>query len=171
MRFASRSGQLSVTRDGERLALELPRWDPTPVEAPPPSLAKALGRAPRQVLAYGSKYLCVYDDAAEVAALRPDMRALAGLDRYGVIVTAPGAAYECDFVSRFFAPAAGVDEDPVTGSAHCLLSPYWSERLERDSLFAKQISKRGGEIWCRAGDKTVTLTGHVTPYFVGEIEV
>jgi PhzF family phenazine biosynthesis protein len=170
VRFASKSGELEVARDGDRLAMSLPRWAPEPV-APPPSLAKALGAAPRTILAYGSKYFCVYDDGAEVAALKPDFAALATLDRYGVIVTAPGDAYECDFVSRFFAPAAGVDEDPVTGSAHCLLVPYWAGRLKRNSLCGKQISKRGGEIWCQAGDETVTLTGYVAPYFVGEIEV
>jgi PhzF family phenazine biosynthesis protein len=170
VRFACKAGELQVARDGDRLAMQLPRWAPGPVDAPP-SLAEALGAAPRTTLAYGSKYLCVYDDGAEVAALKPDFATLAKLDRYGVIATAPGDAHECDFVSRFFAPAAGVDEDPVTGSAHCLLVPYWAERLKRDSLFGKQISKRGGEIWCRLGDTTVTLTGHVAPYFVGEIEV
>ncbi|MGZ3428120.1 MAG: PhzF family phenazine biosynthesis protein, partial [Polyangia bacterium] len=124
VRFASKSGELSVSRDGDRLAMALPRWDPEPVAAPP-SLVQALGGPPpRQVLAHGSKYCCVYDSAATVAALHPDMAALAAPNeegRYGVIVTAPGAEYECDFVSRFFAPAAGVPEDPVTGSAHCLL--------------------------------------------------
>lgn len=170
VRFQSKSGELRVTREGERLAMDLPRWDPGPV-TPPATLASALGIAPRTILGYGSKYFCVYDDAAAVAALQPDMAALEALDRYGIVVTAPGAGHECDFVSRFFAPKAGVPEDPVTGSAHCLLAPYWSERLERDSLFGKQISKRGGEIWCRTGERTVTMTGYVTPYFVGEMDV
>jgi PhzF family phenazine biosynthesis protein len=123
VRFASKSGELSVARDGERLAMELPRWEPAPVATASPELVGALGKAPRAILAHGSKYMCVYDSAAEVAQLRPDFGKMRGLDRYGVVVTAPGAEYECDFVSRFFAPAAGVDEDPVTGSAHCLLVP------------------------------------------------
>ncbi|MCU1281664.1 MAG: putative isomerase, partial [bacterium] len=170
VRFASKSGELSVARDGDRLAMALPRWDPVPVAADA-ALAAALGAAPREVLAHGSKYVCVYDSAAAVAALRPDMRGLAALDRYGVVVTAPGAEYECDFVSRFFAPAAGVAEDPVTGSAHCLLVPYWARALGRSSLYAKQISARGGELWCTLGEREVTLAGYVAPYLVGEIDV
>ena len=93
------------------------------------------------------------------------------LDRYGVVVTAPGAERECDFVSRFFAPAAGVDEDPVTGSAHCLLVPYWARLLGRSSLYGKQISQRGGELWCTLAADQVTLAGYVAPYLVGELDV
>jgi PhzF family phenazine biosynthesis protein len=170
VRFASRSGPLTVRRDGDRLALSLPRQTPTPV-TPPPALATALGRAPTEVYGYGSKYLCVYDDAADVAALRPDFAALTRLDRYGVIATAPGNAGDCDFVSRFFAPGAGVPEDPVTGSAHSLLVPYWAARLGRDALFARQISKRGGELWCSLDERSVTLSGYATLYFAGDAEV
>ena len=170
VRFASKSGELSVARDGDRLSMQLPRWMPEPV-ATPPSLVSALGKAPVETLAYGSKYLCVYDSASDVAALFPDFALLRTLDRYGVCVTAPGAERECDFVSRFFAPAAGVDEDPVTGSAHCLLVPYWAKALARSSLYGKQISARGGELWCLNGKDHVTLAGHVAPYLVGEIEV
>jgi len=171
VRFASKSGELSVARAGDRLAMELPRWMPEPVAAPPPALARALGRAPTETLAHGSKYFCVYESASDVAALQPDFAALRTLDRYGVIATAPGAERECDFVSRFFAPGAGVDEDPVTGSAHCLLVPYWGRVLNRSTLYGKQISARGGEIWCTLGKDAVTLAGHVAPYLVGEIEV
>ena len=170
VRFASKSGELTVTRQGDRLALALPRQDPAPVAASP-SLLRALGATPRAVLAAGSKYLCVFDDAAAVERLAPDLAALTALDRYGVIVTAPGASFECDFVSRFFAPAAGVAEDPVTGSAHCLLVPYWAGQLKRTSLFAKQISTRGGELWCTLGEREVTMAGYVAPYLVGEIDV
>jgi PhzF family phenazine biosynthesis protein len=171
VRFASKSGELSVAREGDRLAMALPRRDPAPVAAEP-LLTRALGGTPpREILAHGAKYLCVYDSAATVAALAPDMAALALLERYGVIVTAPGAEYECDFVSRFFAPKAGVAEDPVTGSAHCLLTPYWARALGRSSLYAKQISARGGELWCALGEREVTLAGYVAPYLVGEIDV
>jgi PhzF family phenazine biosynthesis protein len=171
VRFASKSGELTVARDGDRLSMELPRWEPVPVAAPAPELVAALGRAPREILAHGSKYMCVYDSASDVAGLKPDFARLRGLDRYGVVVTAPGAEYECDFVSRFFAPAAGVDEDPVTGSAHCLLVPYWAKELKRSSLYGKQISARGGELWCALGGDYVRLAGYVAPYLAGEIEV
>jgi PhzF family phenazine biosynthesis protein len=171
VRFSSKSGELSVARDGDRLSMALPRYEPTPVEAPPPALARALGKAPVATLGHGSKYLCVYDSASDVAELTPDMPMLRALDRYGVIVTAPGAERECDFVSRFFAPAAGVDEDPVTGSAHCLLAPFWARELGRATLYAKQISRRGGELWCSLAGETVTLAGYVAPYLVGEIDV
>jgi PhzF family phenazine biosynthesis protein len=170
VRFASKSGELAVSRDGGRLSMQLPRWAPEPVAAPP-SLAQILGRPPVEVLAHGSKYLCVFDSASDVAALAPDFALMRTLDRYGVCVTAPGAERECDFVSRFFAPGAGVDEDPVTGSAHCLLVPYWAKALSRSSLFGKQISARGGELWCSDGKDHVTLAGYVAPYLVGEIEV
>ncbi len=170
VRFASKSGELRVSRDGERLAMALPRYQPAPC-APPPALVAALGGAPVEVLAHGSKYLCSFAAAEEVAALTPDLARLQTLDRYGVIVTAPGDGFECDFVSRFFAPGAGVPEDPVTGSAHCLLVPYWAARLGKQSLFARQISARGGELWCTDGAREVTLAGFVAPYLVGEIDV
>ena len=171
VRFASKSGELSVARDGERLAMELPRWEPVPVAAPQPELVRALGKQPREILAHGSKYMCVYDSASEVAEIKPDFALMRMLDRYGVVVTAPGAERECDFVSRFFAPAAGVDEDPVTGSAHCLLVPYWARALARSSLYGKQISPRGGELWCTLATEHVRLAGYVAPYLVGEIDV
>lgn len=169
VRFLGKSGELVVARDGDKLAMKLPRYDPVAAIAPA-SLAPALGKRPREVLASEHKFLCIYDGAEELVAMKPDMAALARLDR-GVCVTAPGGAFGCDFVSRYFAPASGIPEDPVTGSAHCLLTPYWSKVLKRDSLFAKQISKRGGELWCLLGENDVTLTGHVAPYLVGEIEV
>lgn len=170
--FATRSGELRVTRDGERLAMRLPRRDPTAV-GPPPALAAALGAAPRAVLASreAGKYLCVYDSAEAVARLRPDFAALAAVDELGVCVTAPGDGFGCDFVSRYFTPRYGVPEDPVTGSAHCLLVPYWAARLGREALFARQLSRRGGELWCRLEPAAVTLSGYVAPYLVGAIEV
>jgi PhzF family phenazine biosynthesis protein len=171
VRFASKSGELTVAKEGDRLAMELPRWEPVAVAAPQPELARALGRPPREILAHGSKYMCVYDSASDIAAIAPDFALMRTLDRYGVVVTAPGAEQECDFVSRFFAPAAGVDEDPVTGSAHCLLVPYWARALGRTSLFAKQISPRGGELWCTLTPDAVRLAGYAAPYLTGEIDV
>ncbi len=171
VRFQSKSGELSVARDGDRLSMQLPHWAPELVASPPPLLTRALGKAPTEVLAHGSKYLCIFDSASDVAALQPDFALMRTLDRYGVCVSAPGAERECDFVSRFFAPGAGVDEDPVTGSAHCLLVPYWARVLSRSSLYAKQISARGGELWCSDGKDHITVAGYVAPYLVGEIEV
>ncbi|HEX6836126.1 MAG TPA: PhzF family phenazine biosynthesis protein [Polyangia bacterium] len=172
VRFASKSGELSVARDGDRLSMALPRWEPVPVAAAQTQLVRALGgKPPREILAHGGKYMCVYDSAEDVAAIAPDFALMRTLDRYGVVVTAPGAERECDFVSRFFAPAAGVPEDPVTGSAHCLLVPYWARALGRSSLYGKQISPRGGELWCTLAADHVTLAGYVAPYLVGEIDV
>jgi PhzF family phenazine biosynthesis protein len=171
VRFMSKSGELTVTRAGDKLAVALPRMDPAP-RAMLPELVAALGATPRALYATKPKFLAVFAHADEVAALEPDFRAVAALGGgMGVIATAPGAGHDCDFVSRFFAPAAGVDEDPVTGSAHCVLVPYWAGELKKDSLFAKQISKRGGELWCTLSAKEVTLSGHVAPYLVGEIEI
>ena len=171
VRFASKSGELSVARAGDRLAMELPRWMPEPVAAPPPALARALGRAPTETLAHGSKYFCVYESASDVAALQPDFAALRTLDRYGVIATAPGAERECDFVSRFFAPASGIPEDPVTGSAHTSLAPYWAERLGRDELVGYQASARGGVVQVVPSGDRVYLKGRAITVLDGELLV
>jgi PhzF family phenazine biosynthesis protein len=167
--FHSPSGDLTATRDGERVALTLPRHDAAPL-TPPPPLAAALGAAPAHVLAGGGFYLCAFDDALAVTELAPDGAALATLDKH-VIATAPGGAHGCDFVSRVFVPRAGTLEDPVTGSAHCVLAPYWAARLSRDALFAKQLSQRGGELWCTLAAGGVTLSGRVVPYLAGEVDV
>src|SRR5688572_31978080 len=123
--FDSRSGPLAVARDGEALTMDFPVLAPEPIN-PPEALVAALGVEPVEVLA-SADYLVRLRSEAEVRALQPDIAALARLDRRGVIVTAPGE--EHDFVSRFFAPRYGIPEDPVTGSAHCILAPYWAERL------------------------------------------
>uniref|UniRef100_UPI0035AE2F96 PhzF family phenazine biosynthesis protein n=1 Tax=Stella sp. TaxID=2912054 RepID=UPI0035AE2F96 len=160
-----KAGTLTVTREGEWLALDFPSRPPQPV-APPPALAAALGIAPAAVLA-ARDYVAVYDDAATVRALRPDMAALAALDRFAVIVTAPGD--DCDFVSRFFAPAKGVPEDPVTGSAHCTLIPYWAARLGRTEMEARQLSRRGGHLRCSLHGDRVTIAGKAVLYMKGEL--
>lgn len=116
-------------------------------------------------------YLCVYASAADVRALAPDMAALAALDRFAVCVTAPGDGEGCDFVSRFFAPAKGVPEDPVTGSAHCTLIPYWAARLGKSDLSARQVSARGGELSCRHRGERVTIAGTAALYLEGQIAV
>ena len=166
--FHTRSGVLRVTRDGPRLALDFPARPPAPEGADMAAVEAALGARPTKVLKSRDVF-AVFDDAAAVKSLRPDMAEIAALDGFGVIATAPGA--DCDFVSRFFAPKVGVPEDPVTGSAHCSLIPYWAERLGKSELFARQISKRGGELWCRHRGERVTIAGTCAPYLEGWIEI
>ena len=168
VRFRSKSGPLRVTADGSRLALDFPSRPPEPAEAALPALAAALGARPSAALA-SRDYLAVFDSEDEVRALRPDTAKVAALDRMAVIATAPGR--DCDFVSRFFAPAVGVPEDPVTGSAHCTLVPYWAGRLGRKSLFARQVSARGGELWCEDRGERVGIAGHCAKYLEGTIEL
>jgi len=167
-----KAGALRVGRDGELLALDFPARPPEPCAAPE-ALAAALGKPPSAVLA-ARDYLAVYASADDVAALTPDFNALAALDRFAVIATAPGTG-EVDFVSRFFAPARGVDEDPVTGSAHCTLIPYWAERLGKDRLEARQLSRRGGRLDCaisrHPGGDRVTIAGRAVPYLEGTITI
>ncbi len=167
VRFLTRSGELVVARDGERLRMDFPARPPQVCEAHA-DLVPALGGRPWAVLG-ARDYLVVYETAAEVAALRPDMERLKQVDRFAVIVTAPGE--DCDFVSRFFAPSKGVPEDPVTGSAHCTLVPYWSGRLGKRSLYARQISARGGELWCEDAGERVSMAGEAVLYLEGRIRV
>ena len=165
--FKTKSGMLAVERDGDRYALDFPSRPPLPCETHP-GLAEALGAAPSEILA-ARDYFCVYPSEAALRALTPDMARLSHIDRFAVIVTAPGS--NCDFVSRFFAPAQGVPEDPVTGSAHTTLIPYWAKRLGKNWMFARQISQRGGELWCQLRGERVHIAGHGVLYMQGEIEV
>jgi PhzF family phenazine biosynthesis protein len=165
--FQSKSGPLVVQRGGDLYALDFPSRPPTECTVDP-GLVEALGAAPKQILA-ARDYLCIYESQEEVLALTPNMDKLAATDRFAVIVTAPGKG--CDFVSRFFAPAKGVPEDPVTGSAHCTLIPFWSKRLGKKTLHAQQVSKRGGELFCEDRDDRVTIAGHAVKFFEGFIEI
>jgi PhzF family phenazine biosynthesis protein len=165
IRFASNSGLLVVRRDGDRLAMDFPAVRSEAVTVPA-DLQAGLGVPPKAVLA-GTDYLVVLDSAAAVQALKPDFVRLARLDRRGVIVTAPGT--DCDFVSRCFYPALSVDEDPVTGSAHCQLTPYWAKRLDKQDLSARQLSRRGGQIDCRLDGDRVILRGQAVTYLIGRI--
>jgi PhzF family phenazine biosynthesis protein len=167
-----KAGVLTVVRDGELLTLDFPSRPAAPCAAPA-SLGTALGKAPRDVLA-ARDYLAVYNSADEVAALMPDFAALAALDRFAVIATAPGphgGDPGVDFVSRFFAPARGVDEDPVTGSSHSTLIPYWADRLGKDRLEARQLSRRGGVLSCRLEGERVRLAGRASLYLEGTITI
>jgi PhzF family phenazine biosynthesis protein len=163
-----KAGTLTVTREGEMLAMNFPARPPKPIAAPH-GLATALGKAPRDVLAARDQ-MAVYDSAADVAALAPDFAALAKLDCFAVIATAPGEN-GIDFVSRFFAPAQGVPEDPVTGSSHCTLAPYWAKRLGKTRLEALQISRRVGKLTCTLVDDRVVIAGRAVLYLEGKITI
>jgi PhzF family phenazine biosynthesis protein len=170
--FKSKSGELGVDKIGEngstRYALDFPARPPEPCADLLADLSEALGATPQTVLA-ARDYLCVFATEDQVLSLTPDMAKIAALDRFAVIVTAPGK--DCDFVSRFFAPAKGVNEDPVTGSSHCTLIPYWAGRLGKTELFARQRSRRGGELWCRHCGDRVSIAGRAITYSEGVIEL
>ncbi|WP_316977770.1 PhzF family phenazine biosynthesis protein [Shumkonia mesophila] len=163
--FETRSGPLTVKRENDRLVMDFPA-KPAAETAPDAGLVAAVGGAPEKVLA-ADNYLMVYASAAEVRELRPRMADLVAFGPRGVIATAPGE--DCDFVSRFFAPAHGIPEDPVTGSAHCTLIPYWSARLGKADLHARQISRRGGELFCRDEGTRVSIAGRAVLYLEGTI--
>jgi PhzF family phenazine biosynthesis protein len=165
VQFSTKSGKLIVTRDGDLLSLDFPARPPQ--ECPVyPGLTTALGGRPEAVLA-ARDYLVVYATEAELRSLTPDMDTVAKADRFAVIATAPGK--DVDFVSRFFAPAQGIPEDPVTGSAHCTLIPYWSKRLGKKKLHAYQASLRGGELWCEDRGERVTISGKAVQFLEGTI--
>jgi PhzF family phenazine biosynthesis protein len=166
-RFDTKSGELVVRREGDMLAMDFPSRPPARCD-PHDNLIPALGVHPEAVLA-SRDYLVVYRNEGDVKKLRPDMALLATVDKFAVIVTAPGR--DADFVSRFFAPGAGIAEDPVTGSAHCTLVPYWSRRLAKKSLFARQVSPRGGELWCEDMGERVKIAGHTAMFMQGEISL
>ena len=164
--FASLSGPLRVTRAGKAFALDFPARPATPADIPD-ALARALSAPPSDFLKAGDRCYAVYRNADEVRALRPDMVALATLAPDGIAATAPDSAY--DFVSRFFAPSHGVPEDPVTGSTHTTLIPYWAARLGKTSMRAAQLSARGGELQCRLIGDRVEIAGEAVLYMEGRI--
>jgi PhzF family phenazine biosynthesis protein len=167
VRFQTRSGALAVTRSDELLTLDFPARPATPCSAPA-ELLEGLQCTPTAT-AKARDYLAVLDTEQAIRELRPDMASLARLDCLGIIVTAPGD--ECDFVSRFFAPRAGIPEDPVTGSAHCTLIPYWAQRLGRSKLRARQVSQRGGELLCEERGDRVGIAGRAATYSSGFLHV
>jgi len=167
IRFETKSGALQVGRLGASLIMDFPSRPGEECSAPD-HLASGLGIPVKEV--YKSRdYLVVLPDEDVVRALDPDFSELLQVDALGIIVTAPGD--DVDFVSRFFAPRAGVNEDPVTGSAHCTLAPYWAERLEKKDLSARQVSDRGGELACRIVEDRVHIAGHAVLYFKGVLSV
>ncbi|MCW9707519.1 PhzF family phenazine biosynthesis protein [Fodinibius salsisoli] len=167
IKFQTLSGPLTVRREGEQLVMDFPASTCNVTEAPP-LLEQALGVECNEVYS-DMDHLCVLDTEQEVLNLTPNMRLLAQIDGRGVIVTAPADEEEADFVSRFFAPAVGVDEDPVTGSAHTMLTPYWSKVLGKNRLVGRQLSKRGGTVNCELKGDRVILSGQAKTYLKGEI--
>ena len=163
-----KAGTLTVAKRADLLVMDFPAWPAAPAE-PPPGLLAALGGTPREVLR-ARDHLVVYDSAADVAALEPDLAALADVDCWAAIATAPGEN-GIDFVSRFFAPKQGVPEDPVTGSAHCTLVPYWAKRLGKTELEARQISRRGGALSCALEGDRVSIAGRAVLYLEGRISI
>ena len=169
--FYSNSGELRVKKEDPELVMDFPKT-PADKTTPPETLLKGLGLELETEEVYRSvDYMVVMDSQAGVAALDPDYHLLKKLDTRGIIATAPADHQDTDFVSRFFAPALGIDEDPVTGSAHTMLAPYWAERLAKDTLRARQLSSRGGEVLCRVSNERVELSGRAVTYLEGTIEV
>jgi PhzF family phenazine biosynthesis protein len=166
--FRTPSGTLTVARQGNRLVMDFPARAPQRVE-PCAGMLEALGGTPSEVWA-ARDYMVVYRTEEEVRALKPNMLALCDIDRFAVIATAPSSTPGVDFVSRFFAPAKGVPEDPVTGSAHCTLIPFWADRLGKTGLTARQVSARGGELHCELRGDRVTMAGEGVLYLRGTIQ-
>lgn len=170
VRFHSKSGELLVTRKGDLLELNFPSRMPELVTEYPDELLKGLG-IPNPVAVYKSRdYVVELEKQKEVEQCKPDFTLLNRINVIGIIITAPGT--DCDFVSRFFAPNCGIPEDPVTGSSHSTLIPFWAEKLNRKKLHARQLSARGGELWCELlPDERVLIAGQCVFYLKGEIEV
>ncbi|MEQ8325632.1 PhzF family phenazine biosynthesis protein [Parvibaculum sp.] len=169
IRFETRSGTLVVKREGDKLAMDFPAAKPKPHPAPD-GIAETLGAKPL-VWLKTSNLMAVFDSAEDVVALQPDFPALGRLLtplNAGLIATAPGMD-GVDFVSRFFAPSHGIDEDPVTGSAHCTSVPYWAKKLGKSDLVARQVSKRGGTLWCSDAGERVVIRGRAADYMKAEI--
>ena len=167
--FHTLSGPLTVNRTNTGYVMDFPARPSEPISNVN-GLADALGVVPVEVVANAFNYMALVESEQILRALVPDMAAVARIDRPGVIVTSPGnGAY--DFFSRYFAPAKGIPEDPVTGAAHCMLAPYWAARLGRTEFRAYQASKRGGEIVCRLNGERVELEGTCVFYLEGEVEI
>jgi predicted PhzF superfamily epimerase YddE/YHI9 len=168
VRFETRfSGALTVSRDGEVLAMDFPSLVPWTCAAPPAALIEGLGKPPATVVQIEDNYFAVYEREDDVRSICPDLRLLEKLHPAGVAITAPGE--NSDFVSRYFAPSYGIREDAVTGSTHCSLAPYWAQRLGKTNLHARQVSERGGELWCEVKGERVILKGNAVLTLRGEL--
>jgi len=162
------SGELLVTKDGQKLVLDFPA-DQIEKVAPPDSLLKAIGGKPIETYRGKTDFLLIFDSQSTIELLKPDFKQLSKVNTRGIIVSARGEKF--DFVSRFFAPQVGIDEDPVTGSAHTTLTPYWANKLNKTKLTAQQLSKRKGELVCVWDGDRVKISGSAVTYMIGEIEI
>jgi predicted PhzF superfamily epimerase YddE/YHI9 len=170
VRFETRfRGTLGVCRDGDLLAMDFPALAPWECRKPPHELIAGLGAHPAEVVQIEDNYFAVYKSEAEVKSISPDFGMIRKLHPAGVGVTAAGE--DCDFVSRYFAPSYGIEEDPATGSTHCSLAPYWATRLGKNNLHARQVSQRGGEMWCEVKGERVKLKGNAVLTLRGEIVI
>lgn len=167
IRFETLSGPLFVSREGEYLVMDFPAAEMKRADIPA-ELTAALGEQPMELFESSSKYMAVYAQPGSVHDLAPDFRRLKAIGK-NVIITSRGT--DRDFISRFFAPASGVDEDPVTGSAHTLLTPYWAGVLNKKELSARQVSRRGGELICSMDGGRVKIKGRARLYLSGRIEI
>lgn len=165
VKFHKKSGILTVTKNGSLLTMSFPSREGQPWEIPE-ALVKGLGKRPKEVYV-ARDYLAVFDTEEEIRNLNINVEELKKLDAFGVIVTAKGK--EVDFVSRFFAPKAGIDEDPVTGSAHCTLVPYWKRVLKKGEFTALQLSSRGGKLLCKDVGDEIQISGEAVVYLEGKI--
>lgn len=170
LRFQSASGLLSANRQADRILLDFPADSLSPSSIDP-RLVEALGEKPIAVFRGREDLLVVFKAAQQLKALNPDQAGLAKISCRGVIATAPGDEPGIDFISRFFAPALGIPEDPVTGSAHCTLAPYWGEQLNKTDLQAYQASARGGEIGLRLNGSRVSISGQAITIMAGQLYV
>ena len=170
MEFHTRIGVLRVTRDGAALRLEIPTLPPEPVTALPTALTGLFVRTPCLVFRNFENLFCLLDGPEAVRGFAPDMGQLAALGATGLCITAPGEE-GVDFVSRYFAPGAGIPEDPVTGSTHATLVPFWAARLGRTTLYARQLSARGGVLDCQLAGDRVILEGHAVTVLRGTLRL
>lgn len=167
IRFHTASGLLTVTREEGRLAMDFPSRPGEKIKAP---MALVDGLVMDPVTTRKARdYMAVLETQTQVLDCKPDLPKLAELDCTGIIITAPGE--DVDFVSRFFAPREGIPEDPVTGSAHCTLIPYWAKRLGKETMIARQVSRRGGTVFCRLNGKRVTVSGHAVTFAEGTFQI
>lgn len=168
VRFQTRfSGTLSVSRESNWLAMDFPALPPWVCANPPSELINGLGKTPAEVVQIEDNYFAVYESQEDVKSIRPDFRILEQLHPAGVAITTRGS--EADFISRYFAPSYGIPEDPVTGSTHCSLAPYWARRLRKTNLYARQVSERGGELWCEVKEDRVIIKGNAVLTLQGDL--
>lgn len=169
IRFQSQSGPLTISREGDLICLDFPSWMPQRLTEYPEELIPGLKLSAYVGVYKKRDYIIELETEQDVLNVRPDFSLLNKIDVIGIIITAPGK--NCDFVSRFFAPNCGIPEDPVTGSSHSQLIPFWSEKLNKKNMHAKQLSARGGEIWCEQKGDRVIMKGKAAFYMKGEISI